>query len=160
MKHIKPITIPLAIVTMIACSSIAHTTAAQTRAQANKPMTVYDTIVYMDSVWEDSYNHCKIDKQEQLISEDLEFYHDQGGLMTSKKALIEAFKKNICGKVTRELQAGSIEVYPIPGYGAVEMGYHRFHSKNETGGGHYAKFVHLWHRENGRWRITRVISLH
>jgi hypothetical protein len=114
----------------------------------------------MDSVWEDSYNNCKIDKQEQLISEDLEFYHDQGGLMTSKKALIEALKKNICGKVTRELQAGSIEVYPIPGYGAVEMGYHRFHSKTETSSGHYAKFVHLWHREDGHWRIARVISLH
>lgn len=150
----------MSLVTIIACSSIIHTTSAQTRALANKSATLYDTIVYMDSVWEDSYNNCRLDKQEDLISEDLEFYHDQGGLMISKKALIEALKKNICGKVTRELQAGSIEVYPIPGYGAVEMGYHRFHGKNDTGSGHFAKFVHLWHREKGHWRITRVISLH
>jgi hypothetical protein len=114
----------------------------------------------MDSLWEDSYNNYRLDKQEDLISEDLEFYHDQGGLMTSKKALIDALKRNICGKVTRELQAGSIEVYPIPGYGAVEMGLHRFHAKNENGSGAFAKFVHLWHNENGHWRITRVISLH
>lgn len=150
----------MGVITMIACSSKVHMTSAQTRAHVNKSATLYDTIVYMDSVWEDSYNNCRLDKQEELISEDLEFYHDRGGLMTSKKALIEALKKNICGKVTRELQAGSIEVYPIPGYGAVEMGYHRFHGKNDTGSGHFAKFVHLWHRENGRWRITRVISLH
>lgn len=160
MKYIKSINVLLGVVTIITCSCTGHTTSAQTRTHINKPVTLYDSIVYMDSLWEDSYNNCKLDKQEELISEDLEFYHDQGGLMTSKKALIEALKKNICGKVTRELQVGSIEVYPIPGYGAVEMGYHRFHNKNDTGSGHFAKFVHLWHRENGHWRITRVISLH
>lgn len=116
----------------------------------------------MDSVWEDSYNNCRLDKQEELISEDLEFYHDQGGLMTSKTQLIAALKNNICGKVTRELLPGSIEVYPIANYGAVEMGLHRFHNKNDTGSGegHFARFVHLWRNENGHWRITRVISLH
>jgi hypothetical protein len=121
---------------------------------------LYDTIVHMDSVWEDSYNNCKPDLQEQLISDDLEFYHDRSGVMTSKKALIEALKNNICGKVTRELLKGSIEVYPIKNYGAVEMGYHRFHSKNDTGTPHYARFIHIWRHENGQWKITRVVSLH
>jgi hypothetical protein len=32
----------------------------------------------------------------------LEFYHDKGGLMTSKQEL-DATKANICGKATREL---------------------------------------------------------
>jgi hypothetical protein len=84
-------------------------------------------------------------------------------LLTSKKQLINALKNNICGKVTRELLKGSIEVYPIKDYGAVEMGYHAFHSINDTGDPHspkFGKFVHIWHRENGQWRITRVISLH
>jgi hypothetical protein len=123
--------------------------------------TLYDSIVALDSKWEDAYNNCKLDVMEELISEDLEFYHDQGGLLTSKKKLNEALKENICGKVTRELQQGSIEVYPIPGYGAVEMGLHGFHNKQEPNSKpHFAKFVHLWKRENGHWRITRVISLH
>jgi hypothetical protein len=121
---------------------------------------LYDTIVRMDSTWEDSYNNCRMDVQERLISDDLEFYHDRGGVMTSKKLLIEALKNNICGKVTRELLKGSIEVYPINNYGAVEMGYHRFHNKNEKSTSHYARFVHIWHNENGQWKITRVISLH
>jgi hypothetical protein len=81
--------------------------------------------------------------------------------MTSKKKLNEALKNNICGKVKRELKKGSIEVYPINGFGAVEMGMHGFQPANSTGSpDHYAKFVHIWKREGGKWRITRVISLH
>jgi len=122
---------------------------------------LYDTIVRMDSIWEDSYNHCKTDVQDQLISDDLEFFHDQGGVIKSKAQLMAAYKNNICGKVTRELMKGSIEVYPIKDYGAVEMGYHRFHSINDTGpNSKFARFVHIWKKENGHWRITRVISLH
>jgi len=123
--------------------------------------TLYDSIVALDSKWQDAYNNCKLDVMEEIISEDLEFYHDQGGLLTSKKKLNEALKQNICGKVTRELQEGSIEVHRIPGYGAVEMGLHGFHNVQEPNSKpHFAKFVHLWKNENGHWRITRVISLH
>jgi hypothetical protein len=151
-------------ITLFVISICGSTARAQWQQQIPpyKPESkeLYDSIVHMDSVWEDSYNNCKPEVQEQLISDDLEFYHDRSGVMTSKKALIEALKKNICGKVTRELLKGSIEVYPINNYGAVEMGYHRFHSKNDTGTPHYARFIHIWHRENGQWRITRVISLH
>ena len=125
------------------------------------PASLYDSIATMDAMWEDAYNNCKLDVMEELISEDLEFYHDQGGLMTSKQKLNEALKNNICGKVTRQLKEGSLEVYPIKGYGAVEMGLHAFHNKKEPGlEVHYSKFVHIWKRDNAKWRITRVISLH
>jgi ketosteroid isomerase-like protein len=123
--------------------------------------TLYDTIVALDTRWEDAYNNCKLDVMEELISEDLEFYHDQGGLMTSKTQLIAAVKQNICGKVTRELKKGSIEVSPIANYGAVEIGMHAFHNSAEPNSKpHFAKFVHLWKHDGGKWQITRVISLH
>lgn len=125
------------------------------------PMSLYDTIVAMDELWEDAYNNCRLDVMEELISEDLEFYHDQGGLLTSKQKLNEAFKNNICGKVKRELKKGSIEVYEIKGYGAVEMGQHGFLNADQEGPpDHYSKFVHIWKREKNKWQITRVISLH
>lgn len=128
----------------------------------NDPMSLYDSIAAMDSLWEDAYNNCKLDVMEEVISEDLEFYHDQGGLMTSKQKLNEALKANICGKVKRALKKGSLEVYPIKGYGAVEMGLHGFYnSKDQVPQQlHYSKFVHIWKREHNQWRITRVISLH
>lgn len=129
--------------------------------EAAVSMSLYDSIAAMDATWEDAYNNCKLDVMDKIISEDLEFYHDQGGLMTSKQKLNEALKANICGKVTRVLKKGSLEVFPIRGYGAVEMGLHAFHNSKETGSQlHYSKFVHIWKRENGTWRITRVISLH
>jgi len=125
------------------------------------PMSLYDSIVAMDAMWEDAYNNCKLDVMDELISEDLEFYHDQGGLMTSKQKLNEALKNNICGKVKRALKKGSIEVSPIKGFGAVEIGMHGFHNSSEPGPpDHYARFVHIWKQDNGKWRITRVISLH
>jgi ketosteroid isomerase-like protein len=130
-------------------------------AEFTNPTSLYDSIATMDALWEDAYNNCKLDVMEEIISEDLEFYHDQGGLMTSKQKLNEALKTNICGKVTRELKKGSLEVYPIKGFGAVEMGLHAFHnSKEPSSPSHYSKFVHIWKREKGKWRITRVISLH
>ena len=125
------------------------------------PKTLYDSIVQMDALWEDAYNNCKLDVMDDIISEDLEFYHDQGGLMTSKQKLNEALKNNIYRKVKRALKPGSLEVYPIKGYGAVEMGMHGFYNgKDQIIPGHYSKFVHIWKNENGKWRITRVISLH
>jgi hypothetical protein len=123
--------------------------------------SLYDSIAMMDAIWEDAYNNCKLEVMDEIISEDLEFYHDLGGLMTSKQKLNEALKSNICGKVTRDLKKGSLEVYPIRGYGAVEMGLHAFHnSKEPNSQSHYSKFVHIWKKADGKWKITRVISLH
>ena len=123
---------------------------------------LHDTIVLMDSLLFEAYNTCKVNVFEQMMSEDIEFYHDRGGLTTSKKQLIDALKNNICGKVTRELLKGSIEVYRIPGYGAIEMGAHRFFNNQEkqAGPSRFSKFVHTWKWENGQWQLTRVISLH
>lgn len=122
---------------------------------------LYDTIVYLDSVLFDAYNTCKLEVFDKYLSEDIEFYHDKGGLSTSKKDIMAGLKNNICGKVTRELVKGSIEVYPINNYGAVQMGSHIFHNNQEKESTpRIGKFVHIWHHKNGEWKITRVVSLH
>jgi len=73
---------------------------------------------------------------------------------------VEGVKNNLCGKVTRELVPGTLEVYPIAAYGAVEIGVHRFHhpGHEETEGVGEAKFIHLWQEKDGAWKLTRVIS--
>lgn len=140
--------------------------ASNMSAQKNVPMTseqqqLYDEIVQMDSTFFNAYNTCDMETQQEIISEDLEFYHDQGGLTTSKQEILDALKKNICGKVTRELVKGSIEVHPIPGYGAVQMGMHKFHNKEEPDAiSKASKFVTIWQRQGDHWHITRIISLH
>src|ERR1044071_10087593 len=122
---------------------------AQSYRDSADSKELYDTIVHLDSVLFEAYNTCKLEVFEKLFSENIEFYHDRGGLTTSKKTIIEALKNNICGKVTRELVKGSIEVYPIPGYGAVQIGAHRFHNNQEKEGtpSHPGKFIHIWKKE-------------
>lgn len=121
---------------------------------------LYNTVKELDSIYFDTYNTCKLEKMDSLTSEDLEFYHDKTGLSTSKKEVMQSIKNNICGKVTRTLTKGSIEIYSIPGYGAVEIGYHSFQNTNEPGKSHPSKFIILWRFKDQRWQLTRVISLH
>ncbi len=115
----------------------------------------------LDSIFFTAYNNCNLEQQTALISEDIEFFHDKGGLSTSKTDIIEAMKTNICGKVTRELIKGSIEVYPIHNYGAVQMGYHKFFNNQEPDAiSNPSKFVTIWKKDNNDWKMTRIISLH
>jgi len=122
---------------------------------------LYETVVKLDSTFFNAYNTCDMKTQDAFYSDSIEFYHDKGGLTTSKQEILEATKKNICGKVTRELVKGSIEVSPIPGYGAVEIGMHMFHNNQEKDQTpRPSKFVIIWRNKDGKWSITRVISLH
>ena len=122
---------------------------------------LYQEIVRMDSIYFDAYNHCDMQKQAAIFADSLEFYHDNGGLETSKMKLLAAVKENICGKVTRVLVAGSIEVYPIPGFGAVEIALHQFinHAENNSLS-KPDRFVVVWQRRGNEWQMKRVISLH
>jgi hypothetical protein len=124
---------------------------------------LYDTILHQDSLFFGTYNTCAIHLKEyaDFYADTLEFYHDRGGLSTSKKDLVEATKKNICGKVTRELVPGSVEVYPIANFGAIEIGYHKFHNSAEPNApSRPGRFVLVWRHTGNEWKITRVISLH
>jgi len=123
--------------------------------------SLYKVISALDSAVFDAYNRCEIDKMASYFSEDLEFYHDQSGLSVGLPALRAAVQKNICGKVRRTLVEGTIEVFPLKGYGAVETVEHRFCDtkkprcdKNDG----IAKATMLWDNRSGTWKATRVIS--
>src|SRR5215213_219117 len=121
---------------------------------------LHDEIVRMDSLLFHAYNVCDTVTYASIFSEDLEFYHDNGGLETNKQKSVDAYKKYVCGKVTRELLKGSIEVSPVPNYGAVQIGMHRFHNSQEPNAfSKYSRFVIIWKKENNTWKVTRVISL-
>lgn len=95
-----------------------------------------------------------------LFSEDLEFYHDVGGLQSFsevKAGLASLFAKN--DGIRRELVPGSLRVFPIKDYGAVELGAHRFcHEDNGKADCGTFEFVHVWRRGEGGWKLSRVVS--
>jgi len=140
------------VVLLLLCAHI-H---AQSSAQ---PEALFKTIQSLDTQLFDAYNHCDLTTLGAMMSDDLEFYHDQTGLSVGKAPFIAAIKQNICGKVERTIVPGSMEVYPLKGYGAVQIGVHHFHQQGhpEDRGGD-AKFVTLWKNKDDAWKVTRVIS--
>jgi len=126
----------------------------KSQAELDKAVAALDAALF------DSYNRCDLEKFASFMADDVEFYHDQGGVTLGKEKLTDSVKKNICGKVSRELVPGTLQTYYMKGYGAVEMGVHRFHhpGHDDTEAVGEAKFVHLWQYKDGAWKVTRVIS--
>ena len=122
---------------------------------------LYNEIVKMDNIYFTAYNNCDMDTQKEILAEDVEFFHDKEGLQTDKRKLLKALDENICNKVSRTLIKGSIEVYPINNYGAIEIGYHKFFNKEEPNAIiNPSKFIVTWKKEDEKWLIKKVISLH
>lgn len=159
MKDFKVPLLTLAITIFTAIAAFAQNKEAI--VYKPKSQAIYNTVVHLDSVFFNAYNTCDLKTQADMLSDSMEFYHDETGLATSKKDFIKAIKENICGKVSRVLVPGSIEAYEIPGFGAVEIGYHRFinHQESEKPSG-AGRFVAFWQHKNGKWQLYRVASMH
>jgi len=128
-----------------------------------KSGALFDAVAAQDAKLFDAYNGCDLSVLDGMVSEDLEFYHDQTGLAVGRAPFVAAIKNNICGKVHRMLVPGSLEVYPLKTYGAVEVGEHVFcpaaHPENcDPGSSGIAKFTMLWKQTPKGWLLTRVIS--
>jgi Domain of unknown function (DUF4440) len=140
---------------------------------------LFETAHTLDTQLFAAANHCDYEKLTTMVDENLEFYHDLGGLMVGRQRFLDSIKNNTCGKMIRELVPGTLEVYPIKDYGAIEMGVHRFHhpghekefpGAQQLGMTHFlddgaaewpvgeAKFLHIWQLKDGQWKLTRVVS--
>jgi hypothetical protein len=160
-NSIKLLAILFLIISFISCKTGPEKKSTQEREYTPIDKKIFEEIKAMDKVFFDAYNNCDLEKQALIYSDNIEFFHDKGGLMTSKKEIIEGTKRNICGKVTRELIDGSLEVYPINNYGAVQIGYHKFYNNQEPNTESIpSKFITMWHNDNGDWKMAKVISLH
>ncbi|MBD0286001.1 MAG: nuclear transport factor 2 family protein [Flavisolibacter sp.] len=126
----------------------------------NSNNSLYKEIAHMDSVLFNAFNNRDMEKFKSLFTDDLEFYHDKGGL-TDYQYTIESFKNTIARNdgLRRELVKGSLEVYPIKDYGAIQIGSHTFcHNENGKQDCGTFKFVHVWKKVGTEWKIARVIS--
>ncbi|AEE18431.1 uncharacterized protein DUF4440 [Dokdonia sp. Hel_I_63] len=129
-------------------------------AQVSKDSDLYKEILATDAALFESYNTCDLETHASLISEDLEFYHDKGGLATSKEEYMTSMKANICGKVERILTPDTFEVHKIKDFGAIALGKHSFHNLMEDSYSEPSKFITIFKKTENGWKITRVISLH
>lgn len=138
--------------------AVWHATPALGADAAKPAETLTQTIAALDARLFDAYNRCQLDEFGTLFAADVEFYHDAGGVTWDRKTVIDNTRKYICGKVRRELVPGSLKVYPVKAFGAIEEGEHRF-CEIQTGqcvGA--ARFAMIWRQQAGSWRLTRVLS--
>jgi hypothetical protein len=163
MKNLKIISLLLLTVILIsACSASKNISEGSLKIYQPESKELYDTIAFMDSILFDAFNTGNLDKIKTLFSDSLEFYHDLGGV-TNYDQNMNSFKKSFGNerKVRRELIKGSLEVFPIKDYGAVEIGIHRFYgteSGHQEKLGSEAKFLMVWQKKNNNWKISRVVS--
>ena len=133
---------------------------AQSPTPSHESDQLIETIAQMDTAVFDAFNAHNVDRLMSFFTDDLEFYHDTGGL-TGYQQTTDNFRKLFTNvpDIHRDLVPGSLEVYPIKDYGAIELGVHRFthteNGKKETGS---FKFLHVWRKAGDSWKIARVIS--
>lgn len=142
------------------CAVIKSSTEERLPKKETVANELYAEIFHMDSILFIAFNSRDIEKLKSLFSKDLEFYHDKDGL-TSYTQTIESFIKMAAKKndLKRELLPGSLEVYPLKDFGAMQVGVHRFcHTEKGKADCGTFKFMHIWKQEKGEWKISRVIS--
>ena len=115
------------------------------------------------------FDGCDPERLRTMVTPDLEFYHDKGGLMVGADTFIadyakscEARKKSDAWRSRRELVPTSLEVWPVPGYGAIETGEHLFYERQGDGPEKLAgraRFAIVWALgADGQWRMGRALS--
>lgn len=121
---------------------------------------LHNKIALLDSALFTAYNSKNLALMKTYFTNDLEWYQDNGGLIDFDKVFINfqsIFNREY--DLKRTLIKESLEVHPIQGYGAIEVGKHQFshieNGKLEIG---TFKFLMIWKNENGNWKISRVIS--
>ncbi|PCJ94850.1 MAG: DUF4440 domain-containing protein [Flavobacteriaceae bacterium] len=156
---------------VLACLIFVGSTIAihQIHAQKQDPTppskNLSQTILELDSSFWESYNTCNIEGFQKFLTQDVEFYHDKGGLTVSRTALMEAINTGLCSdngpKMRRVAKEGTIAVYPIANYGAIITGEHLFYQKNGDKKERLvekAKFTHIWQHKDNTWKMSRVLS--
>jgi hypothetical protein len=124
--------------------------------------TLYEELARMDGLMFDAaFVTCEARRVNALLRDDIEFYHDQTGLRSGPEVRedFERLAKNCprAAGIARRVVVGTLQVFPLKDGYAIQMGEHRFvndAARTSTA----ARFVHLWQKIDGTWRLARVLS--
>ncbi len=104
-----------------------------------------------------------------MLAGDIEMYHDKAGVIaTSAEQFMADYEKACAARAApdawrsrRELVPASLKVDPVPGFGAIEDGDHRFYERQGDGPERLAgtaHFTQLWAKTPNGWQLKRVFS--
>jgi hypothetical protein len=126
-------------------------------------------VLALDSTFWQHYNNCNIDAMRSFFTDDIEFYHDKGGILNGLDNVLATSKRNLCSndnfRLRREMVAGSEKVFPMKDgeklYGAILSGQHVFYileKGKEPRLDGLARFTHLLLKTESGWKMSRVLS--
>ncbi|HYN45747.1 MAG TPA: nuclear transport factor 2 family protein [Allosphingosinicella sp.] len=114
------------------------------------------------------FDDCAPERMRAMLTPDIEFYHDRDGVVRGADAFVADYAR-FCAerrapdawRSRRELVAATLNVHPVPGFGAIEDGEHVFYERR--GGGPErlagrARFTQIWALTPDGWRLARVFS--
>ncbi|GGA78906.1 DUF4440 domain-containing protein [Arenimonas soli] len=129
---------------------------------ASAAESLYETIAALDSTAFDAFNRCsepaQLEKHAGYFAEDVEFYHDTGGVTWTRDEMLANTEKHVCGHFSRELVPDTLQVHPIKDFGAISQGSHRFCQFASGKCEGMADFTMIWRHKDGVWQVTRVLS--
>ena len=153
----------------LAATAFVATAQAQ-RAGPAQNQALTDEIAAADKAFFAAvFDTCDTAALAKRVTADFEMFHDKGGLTSSSGAQFVKDIEGMCARqktgedyrARRELVPGSLKVYPINNYGAIEVGEHRFYKL--TPGKpeelvEISRFTHVWKKVESGWKLARVVS--
>ena len=164
MRSVYSVIILVAVALMFSATTV---TAQSSPSKSASSRQLFDELAAKDNeLFDTIFNKCNVERLGELVTDDFEFYHDKSGqvaksgreFVDSIRNLCERQSKGIDYRARRVLVRNSLMVYPLNNYGAVQMGVHRFYPLIKGKPTEVAKFTHLWKKENGEWKLARVLS--
>lgn len=157
--------IRLSVLTLMLGAAAALPSAA---ADAASP-DVSAAVLQRDGLFWKAYNECDVKAMAGFFTEDVEFYHDRGGVTLGHPSLMDTLRQSLCGspdsRLRREAVAGTVHVFPMKKndvvYGAILSGEHVFYVKQKDKPEFLdgrAKFMDLWTLKDGVWKMSRILS--
>jgi hypothetical protein len=112
---------------------------------------------------------CDAARMRAMVTSDVEFYHDKGGMIAhDADGLVADYMKECEAKKgpdawrsRRELVRSSLAVDPVPGHGAIETGEHLFYERKGEGPEKLvgrARFAIVWKLDPDGWKMSRALS--
>jgi hypothetical protein len=148
--------VALAGIALLSMLPVAHSSEERSPEELTLLVSALDLAVF------DAFNRCsdpaELARHASFFAEGVEFYHDNGGVTWNREDMLARTRDNACGKYRRELVEGSLEVYPIRGFGAISQGTHRFCEGDSGTCDGLADFVMVWREQADGWQLTRVLS--
>jgi len=146
------------------------------QAASLSPVAIPDGLALQEVIAERSqafftlyHDGCDPDRLRRFLLPTFEMYHDQNGVSASTAEPFVARYTERCqprgrpgaNRLRRVLRPDSFRVYPVPGYGAIEEGFHEYYGS--VGGRPErkvteARYLQLWALTPDGWRLARAFS--